>query len=114
MPGPIRIAGGPGTLDSPAVEASPAGRLGISAQVDPREDNGSFLLPQRATLKSVADDPSGRSISIEFPKVENVAANRKYRVYLDLVPGPDTGLAPRLLEFEVLYRRTDDLRPAAP
>jgi hypothetical protein len=102
LPGPIQIAGGR------------AARAGISAEVDPRDDGGAFLLPRRAILKLVADDARGRSITIEFPRVANVEPNRPYRVYLDLLPDPETGLAPRLLEFEVRYRRTDDLRPALP
>jgi hypothetical protein len=114
LPGPIRIAAGPRRVDGAAGEASQAGRLGISAEVDPRDDGGAFLLPRRANLKMIADDASGRAIAIEFPAVSNVEANRAYRVYLDLLPDPDTGLAPRLLEFEVRYRRTDDLQPATP
>jgi hypothetical protein len=101
LPGSIRIGGDPGPL-------------GISAEVDPRNDGGAFLLPRRASLKPEGDPATSRVLLIEFPSVANVEPNRPYRVYLDLATGPDTGLAPRLLEFEIRYRKINDLKPAAP
>lgn len=105
LPGPIEIAGAPD---------QEKGRQAIAIAVDPKDDNGRFLLPRRAILKSVSKEEGGQGVTLEFPAMINVDANHPYRVFLDLLPGPDTGLSPRVLEFEVRYRRTDDLKPAAP
>jgi hypothetical protein len=108
LPGAIRIAPG---VENANATTSQSSSPGISAEVDHREDGGAFLLPRRATLKLTSGELSGRILSIEFPKVLNVEPNRPYRVYLDLVPDRDTALAPRVLLFEVRYRRIDDLQP---